>query len=79
VLQHWLEKEETQQTAHWCIVHATQSNSCSALDFLSPEPCPQQPCGLNALITFLPKISKSIPMSESYSNPKVGLLRYGVV
>jgi len=29
--------------AHWCFVRATQSNSCSALNFLSPEPCPQQP------------------------------------
>jgi len=33
------------KTAHWCtcIVHATQFNCCGALDFLSPEPCPQQP------------------------------------
>jgi len=33
------------KTAHWCtcIVHATQSNCCGALDFLSTEPCPQQP------------------------------------
>ena len=30
------------KTAHWCtcIVRATQSNCCGALDFLSPEPCP---------------------------------------
>jgi len=36
--------------AHWCtcIVRATQSNCCGTLDFLSPEPCPQQP---RALIT----------------------------
>jgi len=36
------------KTAHWyiCIVRATQSNCC--VDFLSPEPCPQQP---RALIT----------------------------
>ena len=29
-------------TVHWCtcIVRATQSNCCGALDFLSPEPCP---------------------------------------
>jgi len=29
------------KTAHWCacIVRATQSNYCGALDFLSPEPC----------------------------------------
>ena len=43
VLQHYLVKEETQNRAHWCYVHATQSNCCSALDFLSPEPCPQKP------------------------------------
>jgi len=38
VLQHYLTKEETQKTAYWCIVRPTQSNCCSALDFLSPEP-----------------------------------------
>jgi len=33
------------KTAHWCIciVHATQSNCCGTLDFLSPETCPKQP------------------------------------
>ena len=40
VLQHYLAKEEIQKTAHWCFVRATQSNCCSALDFLSPVPCP---------------------------------------
>ena len=32
-------------TAHWCtcIVRATQSNCCGALDFLSRQPRPQQP------------------------------------
>ena len=39
VLQHYLAKEETQKMAHWCIVHATQSNCCSVFDFLSAEPC----------------------------------------
>jgi len=29
-------------TAHWCIVCATQSNCCSTINFLSPEPCLQQ-------------------------------------
>jgi len=43
VLWHYLAKEETQKTAHWCFVRATQFNCCSALDFLSPVPCPQQP------------------------------------
>jgi len=43
VLQHYLAKEETQKAAHWCFVRATQSNCCSALDFLSPVPCPQKP------------------------------------
>jgi len=50
VLQHYFAKEETQKTAYWCFVHATQSNCCSALGFLSPVPCPQSP-KLNALIT----------------------------
>jgi len=40
VLLHYLAKEGTQKTEHWSIVHSTQSNVCSALDFLSPEPCP---------------------------------------
>jgi len=33
------------KTAHFrtCIVHATQSNCCGAVDFLSLEPSPQQP------------------------------------
>jgi len=34
------------KTAHWCtcIVRATQSNCCGALDFLfSHEPCPLHP------------------------------------
>ena len=43
VLQHYLAKEETQKTAHRCFVRATQSNCCSAVDFLSPEPCPKAP------------------------------------
>jgi len=41
------------KTAHWCIVHATQSNCCGSLDFLSLKPCPpngEQP-QLNALTT----------------------------
>ena len=41
VFLHYLAKQETQKTAHWCIVHATQSNCCSAIEFLSSEPCPQ--------------------------------------
>jgi len=40
VLQHYLAKEETQKTAHCYLMHATQSNYFSALDFLSLEPCP---------------------------------------
>jgi len=40
------------KTAHWCTctVHATQSNCCGALDFLSPKPYPDS-LELNALIT----------------------------
>jgi len=39
VTQHYLMKEETQKTEHWCIVRATQSNCGSTVDFLPPEPC----------------------------------------
>ena len=63
VLQHYLAKEETQKTAHWCIVRAAQSNCRSALDFLSPEPCPQQP-ELNALITRFCESYNSVSMSR---------------
>jgi len=42
VLQHCLAKEETQKTAHWCFVRATQSNCYSAPDFLFSEPCPRK-------------------------------------
>jgi len=54
------------KAAHWCtcIVRATQSNCCGAIDFLSPEPCPQQPCGLNALITRFRESYSSVSMSR---------------
>jgi len=42
VLQHYRATEETQKT-NACFVRATQSNCCSVLDFLSPEPCRQKP------------------------------------
>jgi len=40
------------KTVHWCscIVHATQSNCCGSLDFLSPEPRPPNSPELSALI-----------------------------
>jgi len=41
---------ETGNTEDSALVRATQSNCCSAIDFLSPEPCPQQSLWLNALI-----------------------------
>jgi len=63
VLQHYLSKEETQKTAHWCVVRATQSNCCSALDFLSPEPCPKSP-KLNALISRFMESYSSVSMSR---------------
>jgi len=50
VLQHYLAKEETQMTAHWCFVRTTQSNCRCALDKFSPEPCPRS-LNLNAVIT----------------------------
>jgi len=31
VLLHYLTKQKTQKTAHWCIMRATQSNCCSAI------------------------------------------------
>ena len=40
VLQHYLAKVEAKKTAHWCTMCATQYNCCSAVNFLSPEPCP---------------------------------------
>jgi len=43
VLQHYRAKEETQKTAHWCFVRATQSNCCSALVLLSHKPYHQKP------------------------------------
>ena len=50
------------KTAHWCIciVRATQSNGCGALDFFSPEPCPQQP---RALITRFRESYSSVSTS----------------
>jgi len=42
---HYLAKQETQKTVHWCIVRATFANFCSTVDFVYPEPCPQQPLG----------------------------------
>jgi len=39
------ERGNSEDSAHWCIVRATQPNRCSTFNFLSPEPCPQQPRG----------------------------------
>ena len=47
--QHYLVKEETQKAVHWCFVRATQSNYCSADDFLSAEPCRQSPSWMHWL------------------------------
>ena len=63
LLQHYLGKEETHKTAHWCFVRATKSDYCNALDFLSPEPCPNSP-KLNALITRFRKSYSSVIMSR---------------
>jgi len=53
------------KTAHGCtcIVRATQSNCCGALDFLSPEPCFNSP-ELNVLITTLRESYSSESMSR---------------
>ena len=46
-------------------MHATQSNCCSALDFLSYEPCPSpKRLKLNALITRSRKSYSSVSMSH---------------
>ena len=63
VLQHYLAKEETQKTAHWCIVRATQSNFCSALDFVYPEPAPNSP-EQNALIARFRESYRNVSMSR---------------
>jgi len=63
LLQHYLAKEETQKTAQWCFVRATQSNCYNALDFLFPEPCPNSP-ELNALITRFRESYSSVSMSR---------------
>jgi len=55
-------KQETQKTAHWCFVHETQSNCCSALDFLSPESSPSS-SKLSALITRFRESYSSLNMS----------------
>ena len=44
-------------------VPATQSNCCGSLDFLSPEPCSQQP-ELNALTTRFRESYSSVSMSR---------------
>jgi len=41
VLLHNLAKQEIRKTVHWNIVRTTQSNFCSALDFVYPEPWAQ--------------------------------------
>ena len=46
-----------------CIVRATQSNCCGALDFLSPEPCPLR-TELNALTTRFMEPYVSVSMSR---------------
>jgi len=53
------------KTAHWCtcIVHATQSNCCSSVNFLSLKPCPQSP-KLNALTTRFRESYSSMNMSR---------------
>jgi len=43
--------ECTMHQLHENLCNTVQLGSCSALDFLSPEPFPRQPCGLNALNT----------------------------
>jgi len=55
----------SRKTVHWCtcIVHATQSNCCGDLDFLSPEPWPNSP-ELNALVTRFRESYSSVSMNH---------------
>ena len=67
------------KTALWCIciVRATQSHCCGALDFLSPEPCPQQP---RALITRFGESYSSVstsPESERLKKSRSNELNSG--
>ena len=64
VLQYYLAIEETQKTAHWCFVHATQSNCCSAVEFLSPEPRRHKSPKLNAVVTRFGESDSSVNMSR---------------
>jgi len=64
VLQHCLAKEETLKTAHWCFMHATQSNCCSTLYFLFLEPCPPKSPKLNALVQDFSESYSSVSMSR---------------
>ena len=60
------------KTAHWCTctVRATHSNCCSALDFLSPEPCPTNSRKLNALITRFRESYSSVGMNQEFKRLK---------
>ena len=61
VLVRYLAKYETQKTAQWCIVRATQSNFCSALDFVCHAPNSPE---LNAMTTRFEELYSSVSMSR---------------
>ena len=64
VLLHNLAKQETQKTMHWNIVRTTQSNFCSALDFVYPEPWAPNSPEMSALITRFWESYSSVSMSR---------------
>jgi len=57
-------------------VHATQSNICSALDFVYPEPCPNN-SELNALIARFRESYTSV--SKSRESKKVDEMKQRLV
>jgi len=75
----------SQKTAHWCIVRASHSNCCSAIDSLCSEPCSQQTLWLNALITrrresyssmIMSRESKRLKKSSSWLNSGNAVIRH---
>jgi len=50
-------------------VHTTQSNVCSAVDFIYPEPCPQQP-RVECIATTLRESHSSVSMSRKWERLK---------
>jgi len=69
VLQHYLGKEETQKTAHWCLVlciqHSPTSAALSTSFLLDHAPPQKKSPELNAVITRLRESYSSMMSRES--------------